>query len=68
MSPTRPCPLCEDDVATHMCFACGYRLCKECMELENGLCPACGGIVWVDVLGSNQPRVLIEDEEEDEDV
>lgn len=67
MSPTRPCPLCEDDVATHMCFACGYRLCKECVELEDGLCPACGGVVWVDVVGPGTHVRVLEDEE-DEDV
>lgn len=69
MSPTRLCPLCEADVATHMCFSCGYRLCKDCVTLEDGLCPQCGGTVWVDTLADNAAEFRTDEpDEEDEDV
>lgn len=67
MSPTRPCPLCDADMARFMCFSCGHRLCEECVVLEDGLCPECGGTTWVDMTGYSVPEYHTADEEEEED-
>jgi len=54
-----------------MCFCCGYRICRECVALEDGLCPQCGGVLWVDmttrVVTEGCGEEFDDDEEDGED-